>query len=392
MIDAHLHVVPPGLPGVGCLDPICEQPPEAVAARLRDELRSAGVTHALAMGRWDACTDADPLGVQTTLAVAERVPGLRPPLDIVPIQGGRSNLTLLLRDAGGDRYVLRRPPLGAQPGTAHDVLREGRIVAALAGTGVPVAPVVGSDGTDDVVGAPFFVMRYVDAAVLSTPDDAHAAGIPGDRLATALAGTLAELHTVDLDAVGLGGLRRPGGYPARQLRRLSRGLDHDARARFPMLEPVRDRLAAAVPPQAADRLVHGDYKLGNVMVDPGGAVRAVLDWELTSVGDPLADVGWLVASWAEPGDGPWLVPPATLAGGFPGRAELAAAYAEAAGRDLADLDYYVALAYWRWSCINAGTRRRYLAGTTPGELDLAALDAQVGWQLDRAYELLGGSR
>lgn len=318
------------------------------------------------------------------------------------ISGGRSNITTELVDASGARFVLRRPPDGAHLDNAHDMLREARTISAVTRAGVAAPEVIAQSDATSVIGVPFFVMRFVEGSVLATPEAARAAGIAGDparaeALARSLVSTLVAIHTVEIDAVGLTDMRRRSTYVARQLRRFTGSLSRlDASPARDRLLALGDLLSGAAPAERSVRLVHGDYKLGNVIVhapaeDGAGSptVAAVLDWELASTGDPAADVGWLVASWAQPGDGPWLVPPATIEGGFGSRDDIAEHYVQASGQDLPDLDFYVAFAYWRWSAINLGTRQRFVdGGGSGGAIDLPALDAQVDWQLDRVAELL----
>jgi aminoglycoside phosphotransferase (APT) family kinase protein len=322
------------------------------------------------------------------------VDGFAAPLTAIElISGGRSNLTFSLTDQAGQRYVLRRPPLGEHAATAHDVLREGLIAARLAASGVPVAPVVGRCEDSGVIGAPFFVMRFVDAAVLAHPDHAGRAfpdGVPGTAIARSVVDALVQIHAVDLAAVGLESLARPMSYVDRQLKRLGASLERLEDAPPPLALTVRDLLVADAPPTGdGGGLLHGDFKLGNLMLDRAGKVLAVLDWELASYGEPLADLGWLVASWAEPSDPQWIVQPATVAEGFPPRADIAELYADATGRAVGRLDYYVALAFWRWSCINLGIRQRVRRAELAGQvIDVEAIERQIGWQLARAEALL----
>jgi aminoglycoside phosphotransferase (APT) family kinase protein len=324
----------------------------------------------------------------------DNVPGSEPPYRLTQVSGGRSNLTYLLTDGTSRQHVLRRPPLGTGPGSAHDVLREASIIQALAGSVVPVPAIAARCNDPAVIGAPFFVMEFVPGLVLTDPDSVPPAGrgalaTPGLEIARAMAEALAAIHDLDLAERGLEGMRRPGSYARRQLRRLAPVIEQ-VQTGQELLRRVGEELGRQSPVQeSAATLLHGDFKLANVILRPDCQIAAVLDWELASSGEPLADLGWLVASWAEPGDGPWLVPPATLAGGFPARAELADAYATASSRPLAGLPYFVALSFWRWSCINVRTRARYLEGRSPGlDLDVTRLDSQVQWQLERALELL----
>ena len=331
---------------------------------------------------------------QLTGWFAAEVDGFAAPFTAIElVSGGRSNLTFALTDQAGQRYVLRRPPLGEHAATAHDVLREGLIAARLAGSGVPVAPVVGRCENSDVIGAPFFVMRFVDAAVLAHPDHARQtfpAGVPGMAIARSVVDALVRIHSVDLVTVGLGSLARPLSYVDRQLKRLGTSLERLDDASPALALHVRDLLVANAPPTGNGAgLLHGDYKLGNLMLDGAGRVLAVLDWELASFGEPMADLGWLVASWAEPSDPQWIVQPATVADGFPRRTAIAELYAGATGRDVDRLDYYVALAFWRWSCINLGVRQRVRRAELAGQvIDVEAIEWQIDWQLAHAETLL----
>lgn len=292
------------------------------------------------------------------------VPGVTPPLAFEAIAGGRSNLTYKVTDSAGGAWVLRRPPLRGVLPSAHDMAREHRIIAALGPTPVPVPPAVGYCGDPAVTGAPFYVMGFVDGAV---PRDESVTGALGEReraaASQALVDVLAELHALEPAAVGLGGLGRPSGYVERQLRRW-RGQWEQSRTReLPLMDEVHARLAARVPPQGRAAIVHGDYRLDNTILGPDGRIRAVLDWELSTQGDPLADVGLLLVYWSEPGDE--LLPLAgrpTALPGFYTRRQLAEAYARASGQDLSGLDYYVAFGYWKLAVILEGVYARQVAG------------------------------
>ncbi|MBK5110328.1 MAG: phosphotransferase family protein [Thermoleophilia bacterium] len=294
-----------------------------------------------------------------------RIDSLEPPLDYEQIHGGLSNMTFLVTDQSGARWVLRRPPLGKRLGSAHDMGREVKVVSSLADTPVPVPPVVGYCGDDEVNGAPFYVMEFVEGPVLRTADQAELFPAPEQRyrLGTGLVDTLAAIHSVDPDAVGLGDLGRREGYVPRQLKRWNGQWEKSKTRELETVEELHGRLTAAIPDQRETTIVHGDYRLDNVIYSPAGEVAAVVDWELCTLGDPMADLGLLMVYWVEAGDE--VVPlfnPATVAPGFPGRAELAAHYAEVSGRDISDLDYFVALGYWKLAIIVEGVLDRFQKG------------------------------
>ena len=319
------------------------------------------------------------------------VPDARPPLRFERLPGGRSNLTYRVRDAAGGDFVLRRPPLHGVLQSAHDMAREHRIIAALAATEVPVPAALGLCEDPAVTGAPFYVMAYVDGAVPSDEATVVAAFDEQARAAAAdsLVDALVALHGVDPDAVGLGTLGRREGYLERQLRRWKRQLEQSRTRELPVLDEVHRRLEAAVPAQVGPaRVVHGDYRLDNVILSPAGRVLAVLDWELCTLGDPLADVGLLLVYWAEPGDTalPLGTAPTRLPG-FPPRAALTAAYAARSGRAVDQLDYYMAFGYWKLAVILEGVYARYTAGAYgEGDDTWRAFAGTVVQLADRALE------
>ena len=291
---------------------------------------------------------------------------VRPPLRFEVVQGGRSNLTYTVTDVDGRRLILRRPPLHGVLESAHDMGREHRILTALAGSAVPVPACVGYEPDAEVTGAPFYVMEHVEGTVVRTAADGTELLTPPLRRAAGedVVDVLVALHAVDIDEVGLGDLARREGYVERQLRRWH-GQVAKARTReLPLLDEVHTRLTAEVPEQGPATIVHGDYRLDNLILDPPtGRVQAVLDWELTTLGDPLADVGLLLVYWSEPGDLtlPLLDAP-TVVEGFPRRQELIERYARASGRDLAEVGYFAAFGYWKLACILAGVYGRYASG------------------------------
>lgn len=328
--------------------------------------------------------DDHPEGVDPSAVLAwlaDRVPEVTGPLRFEVIQGGRSNLTYLVDDAEDRRWVLRRPPLHGVLESAHDMGREHRIIAALASSAVPVPPVVGLEPDPSVTGAPFYVMEYVEGPIAR--DRASAGQIAVAARAAAaddLVDTLALLHEVDPAAVGLDELGRHDGYIERQLRRWHRQYTTGRARDVPLIDAVHDRLAADIPVSQGVAIVHGDYRLDNVILSPEGKVRAVLDWELCTLGDPLADVGLLSVYWEDvkiP-----LVDPPHVVEGFPDKSHLMARYAERSGRDLGELDYYVAFGFWKLAVILEGVYSRFLAGGY-GE-DVAPLFAPIG---DVVFEL-----
>lgn len=305
----------------------------------------------------------DRAGVEAWFAA--NVEGAEPPLSFERIAGGHSNLTYRVSDAAAGRWALRRPPLGKRLGSAHDMAREHRVVAALGPTAVPVAPVVGLCEDEAVNGAPFYVMEFVEGPILRFKADAATFPEEADRRAIGerVADTLVAIHAVDPDAVGLGDLGRKEDYVARQLRRWHGQWEKSKTRELAAIDAVHERLAARIPEQGPATIVHGDYRLDNMILTPGGEVAAVVDWELCTLGDPLADVGLLMVYWSQPGDE--LIPlfePATLEPGFPAREELRARYAERSGRDLSELDFFVALGYWKLAIILEGVYARYAAG------------------------------
>jgi aminoglycoside phosphotransferase (APT) family kinase protein len=293
------------------------------------------------------------------------VEGAAGPFTFEVIAGGHSNLTFRVTGSDGDRLVLRRPPLGHVLASAHDMGREHRILSGLQGSAVPVPPVKGFCDDLEVNGAPFYVMGFVDGYVLR---DRETAERVLDEAARANAGrslvdTMAAIHAVDLDAAGLADLGRHEGYIERQLKRWYGQWNQGKTRELPAVDRAYERLLARVPEQGPATIVHGDYRLDNSMVDEHGDVVAVLDWEICTLGDPLADVGLLQVYWNGPNDaeGAWSGT-ATSAPGFWDRRQLAERYAEVSGRDLSQLDFYVAFAFWKLACIIEGVYSRYLGG------------------------------
>ncbi len=299
------------------------------------------------------------------------------PFAFTPITGGHSNLTMTVTGSDGKRFVLRRPPLGHVLASAHDMGREHRIISGLQSSDVPVPPIAGLCTDESVNGTPFYVMEFVDGHVLR---DATTSATTLDEAARAnasrsLVDTMVKIHAVDLDAAGLSELGRHEGYIARQLKRWYSQWNQGKTRDLATVDRVHDRLRERIPEQGPASIVHGDYRLDNCMVDGAGNVVAVLDWEICTLGDPLADLGLLQVYWTGPDDpdSAW-TGSATTPTGFWNRADLAARYAEVSGRDIAQLDFYVAFAYWKLACILEGVYSRYLGGAL-GEQDPASLEA-----------------
>ncbi|HEX6753954.1 MAG TPA: phosphotransferase family protein [Solirubrobacterales bacterium] len=342
-------------------------------------------------GTAEAPQGIDRAGVEAWFA--EHVPGVRPPLSFERISGGHSNLTYGVRDTAAGRWALRRPPLGKRLGSAHDMAREHRVVSALAPSAVPVAPVAGLCEDESVNGAPFYVMEFVEGPILRGLAEASAFPEEADRRAIGerVVDTLVEIHAADPDAVGLGDLGRKEDYVARQLHRWHGQWEKSKTRELDAIDAVHERLAARIPEQGPATIVHGDYRLDNMILAPTGEVAAVVDWELCTLGDPLADVGLLMVYWPEPGDElVALGQPASLAPGFPSREELKARYAERSGRDLSQLDFFVALGYWKLAIILEGVYARYAAGqygkVDPGIEEFARLVERLANAADEAEQ------
>jgi aminoglycoside phosphotransferase (APT) family kinase protein len=314
---------------------------------------------------------------------AANVRGAKPPLTFSIIASGHSNLTYRVTDAAGHRTVLRRPPLGAVLATAHDMAREHKILFALAKTDVPVAPVLGLCKDESVNGAPFYVMEFVDGFVLDTADVVRAHVPERERMGLGwhVIEVLARLHQVDIDAVGLGDLGKREQYLERQIHRWRTQWEKSKTRELPAMEEVGEALAKGKPPQLRTSIVHGDYRIGN-MLSKDGRIQAVLDWELCALGDPLADLGFLMNNWAEPGEensptarGAAQSP--TVTGGFPTRAQMLRRYEELTGASTANVDYFRAFQYWRLAAIVEGVMARYLKNVMGKQADVGAFKAQI---------------
>ena len=301
--------------------------------------------------------------------LVEHLPGDDDPLELQRIGEGHSNITFLVT-RGAQRFVLRRPPRPPLPPSAHDVLREWRLLDAIKDTAARVPRTLLACADERVIGAPFYLMEHCEGTVvtteipagLDTPEERRRMGLD-------LIDALAEVHGVDWRACGLEGYGKPSGYLERQLRRFNGLWEHNKTRELPRVQQVGEWLAANMPDSPAATIVHGDYRLGNTMVanDPPARLVAIFDWELSTIGDPLADVGYLTITWLEPGDPDETIAslsPVTRREGFPTRAELVAHYEERTGRSMSSLRWYQTLALWKAAVFMEGNYKRVLAGTT----------------------------
>ncbi|MFI6905845.1 phosphotransferase family protein [Nonomuraea sp. NPDC050394] len=324
--------------------------------------------------------------------IATHVPGAGEALSASLISGGKSNLTYLV-ECRERPVVLRRPPLGHVLPTAHDMRREWRVISALNGTPVPVPEALAFCADEAVIGAPFYVMGQVDGAAVRTRAELGDPP-PGQarRLSERLAEILAAIHDVDYRQVGLGDFGRPEGYLARQLNRWEQQWERSKAADLPEYDRLVGRLRERMPSRSESTLVHGDYRLDNTLVrrDPP-EILAVVDWEMSTLGDPLADLGLTLTYWQDPGDAERASVPVagdvTLAPGFLNAAEFAACYAKVSGRDISDINYYVAFGNFKLAVIVEGIHARFRQGKTVGE-GFDGIGAAVPTLIARAHRML----
>ena len=326
--------------------------------------------------------------------MAAQLPELAPPLTFTLIAGGRSNLTFRVEDAAGNAWALRRPPLHHVLPTAHDMSREYRLMHSLGPAGIPVPVTVGLCTDESVNERPFYVMEFVEGHILRSAPEAEAAFDEATRrgIGDHMADTLAALHDVEPGAVGLGDLGRHEGYIERQLKRWRgqydqmqvEGVDHDG-----LVDRVSDDLSRRIPKQQRTSVVHGDYRMDNVVLADDGSVRAILDWEICTLGDPLADLGLLMVYWADPTDQMAVLGLSpTTAKGFSTRAEVLERYGSASDLDISGIGYYIAFGYWKLGCILQGVYARYVAGAGAGDQgSVDSFPAQIG----RLFEMAARS-
>jgi aminoglycoside phosphotransferase (APT) family kinase protein len=324
-----------------------------------------------------------------------RVGGLAGSLRGEVIPGGRSNLTYIVDD-GERRFVVRRPPLAHVLPTAHDMAREYRVLAALRDTGIPVPKVIALCEDEGVIGARFYVMEWIDGHVVRDAVPSAFPDSPETRLAmsSALVDTLLLLHRVEPGAVGLADFGHPDGFLSRQVRRWWQQWEASKTRKLPNIEELRRRLDETVPVQSAPGIVHGDYRLDNVMFAPADPARivAVIDWEMCTIGDPLCDVGLLCVYWA---DDETEAAARTLHGravtvedGFYKRADILRRYAAGSERDMSALDWYIALGAYKLAIIAEGITARFLMGMTVGE-GFETMGEMVPAIVDGGLEALG---
>jgi aminoglycoside phosphotransferase (APT) family kinase protein len=331
--------------------------------------------------------------VEAWIAAHVDVHALTPPLEWTRLEGGHSNLTCMLEDAKGRQAVIRRPPMGELLPKAHDMAREWALISALGKTAVPVPRAIGFCADTAVTGALFYLMGRVDGHALYSAADVEAWVPPPlrEKLAHSFIDVLAELHSIAPDAVGLGELGRKDGYIGRQLKTWYRswnasiaGAQMDDERAHRLQQYFLDHL----PDQGPARIVHGDYGLHNTLVGAGGRIAAVVDWEISTLGDPLADLAYALNQWAEPGDPPSVrgTPPTALPG-WPTRRDLARRYAQRTGRDLGLLDYYIGFNRWKSAAIVHGVYARYLEGKKSASgVDLPALKRSILRSLEQAED------
>lgn len=309
------------------------------------------------------------------------------------IAGGRSNPTYELSD-GNEQWILRRPPHGHLLPTAHDMAREYRAMSSLTGTAVPVPKTLGMSSDTSLIGAPFYVMEKLDGITLRTPaDTAQLTEIQRAELSETMITTLAELHTIDPADVGLSDWGKPEGFLGRQLRRWQRQWDASVTTERPEITEILRRLETALPARSFPGIVHGDFKIDNMMLDRTDPTRilGVLDWEMSTLGDTATDLGILCSFWDHEGEffNP-ITAGATALPGFPTRDQLIDRYISARGIDIPEIDWYLVFADFKIAVILEGIHARHLQGHTEGE-DFVKVGDMVGPLLGRALERASAS-
>ena len=368
-------------------------------ARSRKILNNGALPFAVWCDKIMDPTETEPEGYKVDAVeawIADNVDGLTPPFTWTRLQGGHSNLTYRIDDTQFRAAVIRRPPQGVLLPKAHDMSREWALISALGPTEVPVAPALAFCESPDVTGAWFYVMGLIDGRPLYSAEETEARHPEDSRqtIAWSFMDVLADLHSLDPDVIGLGDLGKKEDYVGRQLRTWYRSWTSskdDADYDDPRAHEMRDFLAANIPDQGPARVVHGDYGLHNCLLGADHRIAAVVDWEISTLGDPLADLAYALNAWAEPNEGREGSP--TALPGFPKRTDLAARYGQRTGRDLSMLDYYIGFNWWKTACIIHGVYARYCAGKKSAvDVDVDSLRARVGKALDDAEAALASLR
>ena len=331
--------------------------------------------------------------------ISTYVAGLAMPLSWEKLEGGHSNLTYRIQDSNGRIAVIRRPPLGKLLPKAHDMGREWQIISALGPTSVPVAPALGFCESADITGAHFYVMGHVEGMALykNTDTESWVSSDKRHTLGESFIDVLAALHSLDPDEIGLGDLGKKENYIGRQLKTWYRSWTSSAEAAEyddPRVHEMQEFLGANIPDQGPARVVHGDYGLHNCLFGKDAKVAAVLDWEISTLGDPLADLAYALNQWILPGDvNPVKADAASVVSGMLTRERLAKRYADLTGRDLSNLDYYIGFNWLKSAMIIHGVYARYKEGkkSTDG-VDMVDLRDRVTRNINEAEKAISRIR
>jgi aminoglycoside phosphotransferase (APT) family kinase protein len=340
-------------------------------------------------------TNADlsaPIGVDRDRVIpwlTERCDWITPPLTWTKLAGGHSNFTYLVNDSAGNAFVLRRPPLGELLPSAHDMGREFKVMSALSKTAVPVPEPLAMCTDKEVTGANFYVMRAVDGISLYNAEEAEALVPEGLRRDHGFhfIDVLADLHAIDPEAIGLGDLGRPDAYVGRQLKRWKASWDASKTCDRPDVDRLHTYLSECMPTQGPARVVHGDYGLHNCVSNSAGRIAAVIDWEISTLGDSLADLAYAINAWGKRGENSGRGIKPSLAVGYPTDTELLDRYATRTGVDLSNINFYVSFNHWKTTCIIDGVLARYFHGQKSTEgVDIAGLEAGRDEALAKSIE------
>lgn len=323
----------------------------------------------------------------------DNIEGAQGPYTYHLIAGGRSNITFRVVDARGMQMVLRRPPMGHVLATAHDMAREHRLISAVGQSNVPVPRTLGLCTDESVNGAPFYVMAFVPGVVLDSPEKGELLPVHlRTKASEDLIDVLADLHAVDVDAVGLGDLAKRDGYVERQVKRWSTQWQNSKTRDLPAVDEVASLLGNNIPVQQGVSIAHGDYRFGNCLTDvENGRIAAVLDWELCTLGDPLADLGYVGIYWTDPGMPNMRGTDPSGIDGFPTFDHLVERYAQRTGRDCSNIGYYKAFASFRLAVICEGVYARYLHGAMGDQqIDLEPMKLTVETLAESALTAIKG--